>query len=295
MAKEVISRMSTTAAAVRLRQITDADLAAIAELLSEGFPNRSKAYWLRGLDRMRMRSRPGEYPTYGYLLESNDGPVGVILLFFSKALSACGPIIRCNVSSWYVRAEFRIYASLLITATTRDRSVTYYNISALPHTWPTVEAQGFSAYCRGQIYALPVLRRAVSPAQIELFDDAMASPDVPDREILKQYSATGSVSLFLRYHDESYPFVFQRQYVKRAVPIYRLAYCRDIEEFIRFAGNLGRFLLKRGSILVQLDANAPIPALVGWYTERRGRKFAKGPHPPRLGDLSSAETAFFDN
>jgi hypothetical protein len=286
--------MSETAA-VRLRQITDADLAATAELLSEGFPGRSYAYWRRGLDRMRIRSAPDGYPRYGYLLDSDAGPVGVILLIFSIAPSACEPIVRCNVSSWYARPRYRHLASLLITATTRDRNVTYFNISALPHTWPAVEAQGFSVYGRGQMYALPILRRAIHPVQIEIFDDAMACLDGADREILKQYAAIGSLSVVVRYRTGSYPFVFQKHYVKRTVPVYRLAYCRDIQEFIRFAGNLGRFLLKRGSVWVQLDANARIPSLAGWYTERRGRKFAKGPQPPRLGDLSSSETAFFDS
>jgi hypothetical protein len=282
-------------AAVRLRQITDADLSATAELLSEGFPGRSVAYWRRGLDRMRTRSAPKGYPRYGYLLDSDTGPVGIILLIFSTAPSAGGTIVRCNVSSWYVRREYRILASLLITATTKDANVTYFNISALPHTWPVVEAQGFSVYGRGQMYALPILRRAVNLLQIEIFHDAIACLASPDREVLQRCAALGSLSVVVRHQHASYPFVFQKHYVKRTVPIYRLAYCRDIQEFIRFAGNLGRFLLKRGSVWVQLDANARIPSLVGWYTERRGRKFAKGPHPPRLGDLSSSEAAFFDN
>ena len=287
--------MPTTRDAVRLRQITDADLPGIAQLLSEGFPNRSRAYWLRGLDRMKTRPRPDAYPTYGYLLDSRHGPVGAILLFFSLAHSAGEPIVRCNVSSWYVQPEFRVFASLLITATTRDKGVTYFNISALPRTWPTVEAQGFSVYCRGQMYAIPVLRRAVKSAQMEIFENKKESFDMPDREVLKQFSTIGGLSLILRHNGESYPFVFQRHYVKRTVPVYRLAYCRDIEQFIRFAGNLGRFLLKRGTILVQLDANEHLPPLFGWYTERRGRKFAKGLHPPRLGDLSCSEAAFFDS
>jgi len=54
------------------------------------------------------------------------------------------------------------------------------------------------------------------------------------------------------------------------------------------------FLLKRGMPLVLVDANRPIPGLVGRYTERRGRKYARGPHIPKLGNLAFSEGVFFD-
>jgi hypothetical protein len=287
--------MSTTRTAVRLRQIKEADLPAVAELLNEGFPTRSRAYWLRGLHRMGVRPRSEQHPTYGYLLEGDRTPVGAILLLFSDVPSTSGIIVRCNVSSWYVRPEFRIFASLLITSTTKNKDVTFFNISAIPTTWPTVEAQGFSVYCRGQMYAFAFLRRPVKPVKIEVFDAATTSLNVTDREILNQHAAVGCLSIVVRCKDKLYPFVFQKHYVKRLIPIYRLTYCRDVNEFMRFAGNLGRFLLNRGCIWIQLDANGAIPGLIGWYTEKRGRKYAKGPHTPRLGDLSFTETAFFDS
>jgi len=234
-------------------------------------------------------------PTYGYMLESGGAPVGAVLLFFSNVPSIKGVIVRCNVSSWYVRPEFRIFASLLITSTTKDPSVTYFNISAVPETWSTVEAQGFSVYCRGQMYAFAFLRRPIGAVRIDVFDITKTNSEVPDRDILGQHSAVGCLSLVVRCKTHCYPFVFQKHYLKRVVPIYRLTYCRDVDEFVRFAGNLGRFLLSRGSVWVQLDANQVVPGLAGWYTEKRGRKYSKGPHAPRLGDLSFTETAFFDS
>jgi hypothetical protein len=286
--------MSTSCGAVRLRQISEADLTAIADLLSEGFPTRSKTYWLRGLRRHSIRQKPKGYPAYGYLLESGSVVVGVILLLFSNVPSAGGAFVRCNVSSWYVRPKFRIFGSLLITSTTKDKNVTYVNISPAPHTWSTVEAQGFSVYCRGQMYSLPSLQRPVKTVQIDVFNSSMADLDASDREILSQHSTFGCLSLVVRFKNQNYPFVFQKHYWKGFVPICRLIYCRDTAEYTRFASNLGRFLLGRGSICVQLDANDAVPGLVGWFTDRRGRKYSKGPHPPRLGDLSFTEVAFFD-
>jgi hypothetical protein len=280
---------------VRLRQITDSDVPAIARLLHEGFPDRAEGYWLRGLGRMKSRaSRPNGYPVYGYLLENKGAPVGAILLFFSSLPSDSAAVICCNVSSWYVRSEYRVYASLLVSSVTKDKAVTFFNVSALPHTWPTLIAQGFSVYCRGQMYAFPILRRPVGGASIEAFDDSSSRLDhVSDHEILRQCSVVGNLSLIVRCDGESHPFVFQKHYAKSIFPLYRLAYCRKIDDFVRFSGNLGRFLLKQGVVCVQLDANERMSSLVGFYTERRGRKFAKGTHPPRLGDLSLTEAAFF--
>jgi hypothetical protein len=89
--------------------------------------------------------------------------------------------------------------------------------------------------------------------------------------------------------------VFQKHRVKGLVPVYRLIWCRDIAELETLAGNLGRFLARRGGLLVRFDANGPAKGIVGWYSERRGRKYAKGPRPPRLGDLAFTEAALFDS
>ena len=71
---------------------------------------------------------------------------------------AAGSTIRCNVSSWYVEPAFRTYATLLVSQALRHKNVTYLNVSAAPHTWPIIEAQGFSRYCDGIFVAAPMLR-----------------------------------------------------------------------------------------------------------------------------------------
>jgi hypothetical protein len=285
--------MSSPSARVRLRQITEADLPGIARLLSEAFQNRTTEYWLRGLRRHAARPRPADYPAYGFCLDSGGEPVGVILLLFSELPSADGTRVRCNVSSWYVRPEFRSYGSLLVTSTTRDKRVTYFNITPAPHTWSTVEAQGFSVYCKGQMYGLPVLSRA-RPARVVRFAEQPWRMSDDDIDLLRQHAGFGCLSLVVSDADADHPFVFQKHHVKGVVPVYRLLYCPSTSDFIHYAGNLGRFLLRRGALLVRFDANQPAP-MAGWFSEARGRKYAKGPYPPHLGDLAFTEAAIFDS
>jgi hypothetical protein len=281
-------------AGLRCRRIADADLPAVSELLSRGFRLRPKQYWLRGLKRQADRPRPEGSPPYGYLLEYAGRPVGAVLLICSSAPSQAGPILRCNLSSWYVEPKFRSYGSLLISTAIKDKGVTYFNMSPTRHTWPIVEAQGFSMYCRGEICAFPALSRAIEHVAIDVVTETSCPSDLLECDMLQQHVKFRCLSLVLRHDGNSYPFIFQRHRVKRVLPSYRLIYCRDMAEFVRFAGNLGRFLLKWGTPLILTDANGPIAGLAGFYTERRGRKYARGPHMPKLGDLAFSEGVFFE-
>jgi hypothetical protein len=71
-----------------------------------------------------------------------------------------------------------------------------------------------------------------------------------------------------------------------------LGYCRGLDDFVRFAGPLGRFLALRGFPLVVLDANGPLKGLVGWYSDG-APKYFQGPDQPRLGDIAYSERALF--
>jgi hypothetical protein len=283
------------AAKLRVREIRVSDLDAVARLLNQGFGFRSIDYWLRGLERQARRPRPQNYPAFGYCLDHGGVPVGVILLLFSEVRAGAELVVRCNVSSWYVEPAFRAFAPLMVKVAIKDKNVTYFNITPAPHTWSTVEAQGFSLYCKGQIYAALVLSPPVREANVQLFSTRqVAGLDDYESDLLRQHDGFGCLSLVVREGAGAYPFVFQKHHVNGVVPVYRLLYCREVADLQRFAGNLGRFLARRGGVLVRFDANGPVSGIVGWYTEKRGRKYAKGPNPPQLGDLSFTEAALFD-
>jgi hypothetical protein len=76
------------------------------------------------------------------------------------------------------------------------------------------------------------------------------------------------------------------------MPLAYLIYCRDQRDFVKLAGSLGRYLGKRGRLLVVLDANGRIHGLPGKYLEI-GPRYAKGPETLRLGDLTYTEQAMF--
>ncbi|MGH6672760.1 MAG: acyl-CoA acyltransferase [Xanthobacteraceae bacterium] len=286
--------MPSPAPSIRCRQIADADIAAVTALLARGFPARDYRFWQRALERLGKHETPPDLPRYGYLIESGGVVVGAVLLICSN-LRVDGKLLpRCNLSSWYVDPAFRSYAPLLVSRALAHKNVTYLNISPAPHTWPIIEAQGFSRYCDGVFVAVPALCGLFGSAGAKAFD-AGTRPAVTfdrfDEEILLRHAALGCISLWCTTAERAYPFVFRPRLVKTVLPCAQLIYCRDTADFVRFAGPIGRFLARRGRPLVIVDANAPIPGLLGIYRRGSMPKYFRGPQRPRLGDLAYTEYA----
>jgi hypothetical protein len=286
--------MLSTMPAIRCRQIDAGDIPAVAELLTRGFPNRSRPFWDRALDQLARREPPPDLPQYGYLLESNGMPVGAILLICSAMPAGASLAPRCNLSSWYVDPAYRAYAPLLVSHALRHKEVTYLNVSAAPHTWPIIEAQGFSRYSEGIFICVPALSGTAGGDKVDVFDAKRrpaAAFDPFDQDVLRQHAEHGCISLWCATADRAHPFVFRPRLVKDFVPCAQLIYCRDIADIARFAGPLGRYLAWRGRPFVIVDTDGPIPGLVGIFRRGSKPKYFKGPQRPRLGDLAYTEYA----
>jgi hypothetical protein len=279
---------------IRCRQIDEGDVPAVAELLTRGFPNRNRQFWHHALEQLTRREPPPDLPKYGYLLETDGVLVGAILLICSAMPAGKALAPRCNLSSWYVEPAFRAYAPLLVSQAMRHKEVTYLNVSAAPHTWPIIEAQGFSRYSEGIFIAFPALNVAAEATHVDVFDAHQrpaASFDPFDQEVLLQHAEHGCISLWCATAQHAYPFVFRPRLVKGFIPCAQLIYCRDIADLSRFGGPIGRHLALRGRPVVIVDSNGPIPGLVGIFRSGSKPKYFKGPQRPRLGDLAYTEYA----
>lgn len=286
--------MTSAAPAIRCRQIDETDISDVATLLTRGFPTRTRQFWMSALHQLARHNPPPGLPRYGYLMESGGRPVGTILLICSTMPGGHGAAVRCNLSSWYVEPPFRAYATLLVAQALRHKDVTYLNVSAAPHTWPIIEAQGFSRYCDGIFIAVPILNRSCGDAEVKAFDvprQPQVDFDPFDQEVLRHHAEHGCISLWCATAERAYPFVFRRRLVKNVIPCTQLIYCRDIADFVRFAGPIGRYLLRRGRPFVIIDANGSIPGLLGTFHRDSMPKYFKGPQRPRLGDLAYTEYA----
>jgi hypothetical protein len=285
---------------LRCREISAADLDSVADLLTRGFYGRSRDYWMQGLRRQAARQVPDGYPRFGYKLDHGGSAVGVLLLLYTERTDGGEAAIQCNLSSWYVEPAFRNYAPMLTKIAQRHKEVTYLNISPATWTWPIIEAQGFSSYCNGLFFSLPVLSRATRGMTVEtVAPDAKAIDGLSEAEVelLTRHARYGCLSLVCRTPGRApVPFILLPMRIRRgwiAPPAMQLIYCRDIAEFVECAGSIGRALLRHGKISVILDANGPVAGLVGIFSKARGRKYFKGPHRPRLADLTDTELVLY--
>jgi len=143
---------------VRCREIESSDGEVIIDLLTQGF-DRDRDYWSGAFQRLREHNTPNGFPQYGYLLEHDGKPVGVLLLIHSRMLVNGTAHIRRNISSWYVEPNYRFYAMMLSQRAASNKTVTYVNISPAPHTWRVLEAQHFQPFAEGRFLAVPLLSR----------------------------------------------------------------------------------------------------------------------------------------
>ena len=285
---------------IRCREIAEADIDAVADLLTRGFVGRSREYWMQGLHRQAAREVPNGYPRFGYMLDKDGMAVGVLLLLYMSRGDGNEAAIQCNLSSWYVEPAFRNYAPLLTKIAQRNKEVTYLNISPATWTWPIIEMQGFNSYCSGLFFSIPALSRSAAGMAVEIISlDTRTIEGLPatDVELLTRHARYGCVSLVCRTSaGDAFPFIVSPLRIRRGwitPPAMQLVYCRDIADYVRCAGAIGRVLIRRGKISVILDANGPVPGLAGIFSKARGRKYFKGPHRPRLADLTDTELVLY--
>jgi hypothetical protein len=224
----------------------------------------------------------------------------VLLLLYSFRDRGGEAAIHCNLSSWYVEPAFRNYAPMLTKIAQRHKEVTYLNISPASWTWPIIETQGFSSYCKGLFFSIPALSRARAGTSVEVVaPDATRTEGLTDAELelLRRHASYGCLSLACRGVDgRTSPFILLPMRIRRgwiAPPAMQLIYCRDVAEYVACAGAIGRLLLRQGKAAVIVDSNGRVPGLIGLYTEARGRKYFKGPHRPRLADLTDTELVLY--
>jgi hypothetical protein len=232
--------MSSADLHIRCREIGSADVDRIADLLTHGFPERTREFWLRALRRLSEHAAPAGFPQYGYMLECDGNPVGVILLICSCLDIGGEKRVRCNVSSWYVEPAYRVYGAFLVLHALKHRPATYFNITPAPWTLPILEAQGYKRYCSGRFVAIPALSVGPWGASVtRVAPDTRAGEDLSSSEIdvLLKHSDLGCISVTCDWAKRRYPFIFLPRCKAKLVPFAYLAYYRQMDDLFGLPGH----------------------------------------------------------
>ena len=282
--------------ALRTREIDDEDLDALVRFIGDALaiPRR---YLAAVMSQLRRRETLTGFPKYGLLLESGKEIVGVILMIFSENYADGAKIICCHLTSWYVKPEFRTYASIFYLRALKYKNVTYLNISARPATWKIIEAQGFKRYSLGQVIA-PTLVNMFMPTKGKHFEVFDFSPDLSlpmdqhEIRLLADHASYRCPTICCKVGNEVYPFVFQRQMLKKRIPVVQLIYCRRLEDLATCIAPISRLLLKLGVMAIRADAIGPIKGVIGPFFKDLEPRWYKGERAPQLGNLAYTQNVF---
>jgi hypothetical protein len=278
-----------------IREILDSDFNSVIDLLALGFPN-SRRYWEVGFQRLRTRPAPSHMPRYGFLLEADGQPVGIILLISSFRHVGARQELFSNLSSWYVEPAYRTHATQLLRRALTNRQTTYLSISAATHVRPIYKALGFKAYSSGQVFAVPAIAGNKQKARTRIIPaNRLEEVELEEweRQLLELQANYGCISFCCVSDRKIYPFVFLPRIIRRFIPCAQLVYCRNTADLTDVAGRVGRYLLSRGHLFVLVDANGPIQGLPGKYFHNATPKYYKGAIAPMLGDLTETEATIF--
>ena len=252
---------------------------------------------MNGLRRLATRTVPDGFPRFGYVLECNGAFVGVLLMIVSGGFGEAASPIRVNVSSWYVRPEFRVYASLLSLRATSHRPSMFLNITPGRETLPILQAQGFKRFCDGLFIAFPALDFRKCRARVSSRPDQWrANGSIPKKDLtlLLDHYEFGCICVWCETTEFGVPVIFGRRRILPAnIPSVQLIYCDDIENINKYLGIVSRLLFLRGFPIVMIAANGPLEGIRGKYYDDWSRMYFKGPQEPRIGDLSYTEAAIF--
>jgi hypothetical protein len=278
---------------VNCRSIEAADLDAVANCLARGFPIRKIEHWRIGLARMTNRTGVEGFPKYGYCLDVAGEIVGVLLQIYSQRVVDGEIRVQCNLSSWCVDSEYRMFAPALSMGATKRKDVTFFNVSPAPHTRKSIEALGFRRYVRGQMIFAPLLSRRSTATKVLTWrpdlPEASALPEA-EREILAEHDAMGCRAFVAMCDGAAFGFVSSPTRVLRGkLGCEQIIYFRDAQTLVRFASAIGAYFFTRLNFLCIVDCNEPIEGLVGRYVPSRSLRYFRGPAPPRVGDLAYTE------
>jgi hypothetical protein len=274
-----------------IREITDDDLQAVHELLVEGFSLRSEDYWTKGLANLGSLPRVDGFPRYGYVVDADDGPQGLLLTITSDR---GGQGARTHFSSWYVREPYRQFALSLFRHALELKSTTFINPSPADHILPILKAFDFEPYTTGMLMIdlrTAVRGRSSRGAVQRLGSGDFAELPEPERRIAEDHLRMGCDVLRLETDARDGLLIHRRKWIRRVLPCSQVILA-DPELMIDLAGPVMRAFASRGSLLSLCDVGQTTRPAVGRVFPH-GIRYFKGAAPPPVGDLSYSELAVF--
>jgi hypothetical protein len=279
--------------AFTIRELEERDLPKLAQIMADGFPRHSLAFWENCLRLIKNRDRAPGTPQYGYGIEA-DGLKGAALALGSLHGPADSPQTIVNISSWTVLPPHRgLPAKELYRYACRFDNFTYCNLSPASHTVKIITQFGFRERTAGQILAIGVRKVPRRVVQIVTTHDAERAGLLPQKaEMLRYHANRGCIAFCLELPDRLAPLIFLPRRIKPGIPVAQLIYCEQMDDFQDNSRSIYLRLLARGYPALLVDGSGPIVGLKGKYFPGKAPKYYKGRSPLYAVDYTYSEMIY---
>jgi acetoacetyl-CoA synthetase len=166
----------------RIRPAGPDDVEPLCQFLDQAFSadGESRASWRRLFDYQWF----GEKPDLGFILARGDEIVGFLGTIYARREIRGETHITCNLSSWYVRPDYRGWGTALLAAALRDENTTYTGLTPRPASRPILKALRFTPLVERKIVMPPLFHAETlrGPRPVISFDPDMVRRSLDERQ-----------------------------------------------------------------------------------------------------------------
>lgn len=265
------------------------------ELLIEGFPERGRSFWEKGLERLFEwpGNRDGRRPP-GYLWLDRNDLAGIVLTPASTRRGE-GESRRAivNVSSWYIREPYRWKAPLMLRALFQDADAIFTDLTPTPDVQKMLPAFGFKPVSDGIEWIgtpLEVFRFSTGSLRRWQPGEPLAIGSPPD-ELITLHVKWGCTALVIEQCGENFLVVTKPMRI-RGLPGARVLFAGSRAALEASLPALSRYMLLRGFLILRVDARPEARRGRGFRPD--GIWFARGDAFEDRTDHFGSELALFD-
>jgi acetoacetyl-CoA synthetase len=203
----------------------------------------------------------------------------------------------CNLTSWYIRPEYRGWGSFLLAAAMRDKGTTYTSLTPGPETRAMMKALGFAALEKRRLF-LPLLNAGTfrtDHLHLEYEHERIRGLlNERDRRIFDDHAAYDLLHLVAR-EGPTYAYLILKRRVIRSgrlirVPASELLYCSDPRILVRHFERIKLAVLRRQRTLVFASHEGFVPTSIrSAHKAKHDRYRSSGGRPSSNLDLLYSE------
>ncbi|WP_432348759.1 hypothetical protein WMC41_25535 (plasmid) [Shinella yambaruensis] len=256
---------------LKLRAIGHDGLDAASDLLTKGFPSRTRDFWRRGLKRLLDHEGTAGGGPIGNFLMAGETPIGILLTIARSDEGTGRKVI--NLSSWYVEESHRWYAPRMLLAAMSDSRATYTDLTPSKAATELNNRLGFRTIDYDlPLFALPWLAIAGRRRGRLVALDAVPAGAIAEALMrdLRAHRDLGCIVTVIESGGRHHPVVFDVIRKKR-IPLARVIYAESSDLVTDNLAILARLLLRHGVPLLclQLPRGRHVPHAWRWKSGLR--------------------------